>query len=304
MKHLAGVAKPGAPRLLAVLLVAAALVLVFSSRLSSQATGTEYVTFWSGDLRIFALEDQTEVELIDIDTGSPLILTGASKDSRINSTPAPTFGTNPFTIPSAGDSFEARGGLGGLNAEIRVQVIADKPVTVWTGSNLTTSNNPWMSYIPAFTTGSSSNGSEVGREFLGFTSKEMYVIVRKGGAPTVVQIDDLATNNDSDTDDTQTLTPASAALEYSDSDVEFYRVTGFEDDTVRITTNADASVLVGLSSQIAKNWTATPPSYAAGDDGIELGTLFYTFVKDALTVFPDTGQHDHHDNGPYRCGRG
>jgi hypothetical protein len=46
------------------------------------------------------------------------------------------------------------------------------------------------------------------------------------------------------------------------------------------------SALVGLGSKNAPDWTATPPSYGAGDDGAELGTLFYTFVNRDLTVFP------------------
>ena len=269
-------------------LVAFAFLLMVTADTRALATGTEYVTFWSGDLRIFALEDGVVVELTDIDTGLPLVLTGPSKDPRINSLPAPTFGTNPFTLLSAGDSFEARGGLGGINAEIRVRITSSEPVTVWTGSKLTVSNNPWMSYIPAFSAAESSNGTEIGSEFLGFTSKEMYIFVRKGVNSTVVEIDDLATNNDADTDDTQILTAASLPpeLDYSDSEIDVFYVTGFEDDTVRVTTNADASVLVGLNSRGADNWTATPPSYAAGDDGIELGTLFYTFVRDTLTIFP------------------
>ena len=69
-----------------------------SSLAFGQASGTEYVSFWSGDLRIFANEDDTTVELIDIDTGLPLSMV----DVRISST---NFGTNPFTLASAGDSF-------------------------------------------------------------------------------------------------------------------------------------------------------------------------------------------------------
>ena len=42
-----------------------------------QATGTEFVSFWAGDFRILAADDQTSVTLIDIDTGLPLNMADA-----------------------------------------------------------------------------------------------------------------------------------------------------------------------------------------------------------------------------------
>ena len=70
---------------------------------ATAATGTDYVSFWSGDLRIFAQEADTTVTLTDIDTGSTLVLVNPGKDPRINTSPAPTHATNPFTLVNAGD---------------------------------------------------------------------------------------------------------------------------------------------------------------------------------------------------------
>ncbi len=283
-------------------IVASLLVLIMiglhSSGWADPATGTEYLSFWSGELRIFAQEDNTEVLLIDIDTGSPLSLS----DGRINSL---NVSSNPFVLASAGDSFEGIGGLGGINAEIRIRITTadstggdeQKAVTVWTGylassarhpSSPPTTTNPWMSYIPAFNGSVESTGTEIGRNFLGFTSREMYIFAQKGPEPTTILIEDLVTNTDTDSDDTITLVSADAI--YADLEIEVFFLNSFEDDTVLITSNVDASVLVGLASTSADDWTATPPSYAAGDDGIELGTLFYTFAHRSLTVFPTEDQ--------------
>ena len=241
--------------------------------------GTQYVTFWLGDLRIFAHEPDTKVEIINIDTGSTLPFIGITRN----------FPTNPFTLVNAGDSFE-----GGSGFQRRVRIVADKPVTVWTGrlnsatkhpDEPTLSGNSWMSYIPARPGSSDSFGRELGQEFLGFVSSEMYIIARKDpGLTTSISIADLATNTDSDTDDTQVLSPSSAV--FSDAEIEAYFISGFEDDTVRVTSNVPASVLAGHRSTLGEDWTASPPSFTPGDDGIELGTLFYTYVRGPLTVFP------------------
>ncbi|MCZ6690414.1 MAG: PKD domain-containing protein [Planctomycetota bacterium] len=253
------------------------------------ATGTEYVTFWSGDLRIFAQRPGTDVELIDVATGATLPLT----DPRIFST---NVATNPFVLASIGDSFEGIGGLGLQIAEIQVRIEASEPVIVWTGSlsNLTRhpgappveiTSNPWGSYIPAFSETALSNGTEVGREFLGFATRELRIIALKDPAtPTRITVDDLATNTDTDSDDNFSLTAGDAV--FADSEIEVYVLDGFEDDTVRVVSNVDVSVLAGFGLSSGSDWTATPPSYAAGDDGSELGTLFYTFVRRSLTVFP------------------
>ena len=256
---------------------------------AAAATGTEYVTFWSGDLRIFAREPGTSVELTDIDTGLPLSLA----DTRIIGT---NVASNPFTLFAAADSFEGIGGLGGPFDEIRVRIEASDPVIVWTGSlNPDTRHprtapdetgaNPWASYIPAFSDVAQTNGREVGRDFLGFTTRRLVIIARKDAAtPTSIIVDDRITNTDPDDDDDHVLSAADAV--YADAEIEVFWLDGFEDDTVRVTSNVDATVMAGYGITVESDWTTTPPSYAAGDDGIELGTLFYAFVHRSLTVFP------------------
>ncbi|MGA1840051.1 MAG: PKD domain-containing protein [bacterium] len=281
-----------------------AIELFLPSKAYAAVSGTEYITFWSGDLRIIAHNDNTKITLIDIDTGAPLSMS----DSRINRS-LTIFLTNPFVLNEAGDSFEGVGGLGGPNAEIRVRIISSsaeggpepKPVTIWTGSlssstrhpsNPPSDGNPWMSYIPASVILMESNdqgefGREVGRSFLGFTTKEMYIFALKDdNTPTSIAIEDLITNTDPDSDDSTVLTTGSPRKVFENSEIEIYFINTFEDDTVRITSNVDISVLVGYSSQRGPDWTVTPPSYAKGDKGIERGTLFYTFAERYLTVFP------------------
>lgn len=254
----------------------------------SQATGTEYLTFWSGDLIISAQEPDTRVYLYDIDTGALLSTT----DPRLSSPPI----SNPFVLSNFGDSWEERGGVGDPTKEIRLKVVtedatgggADKPVTIWTGYLNPGSSNPWMSYVPAYgETGRS--GTELGKEFLGFVDEEMYIFaLREPSVPTLITVDDMVTNKDADTDDDYTLSPSSPELDYSDSEIEIFYIYGFDEDTVHITSNVLASVLVGKRSRepSLNDWSATPPSYAAGDEGVERGTLFYTYVRSYLTVFP------------------
>ncbi|MFQ5911520.1 MAG: hypothetical protein ACE5IJ_12505, partial [Thermoplasmata archaeon] len=253
----------------------------------SQATGTEFLTFWSGDLIIIAQQPDTEVSLYDIDTGTLLSAT----DSRLNSPPI----SNPFVLSNSGDSWKERGGVGSLTQEIRLKVVtsdatggsARKPVTIWTGYLNPGSDNPWMSYVPAYGEEGRS-GTELGHEFLAFVDEEMYVFaLKETGKSTLITVDDMVTNQDPDTDDDYTLTSSSPELDYSDSEIEIFYVQGFEEDTVHITSNVLASVLVGKRSRsLGNDWSATPPSYAAGDEGVERGTLFYTYVRSYLTVFP------------------
>jgi hypothetical protein len=267
------------------------LAIPIDDGIMSQATGTEYLTFWSGHLIITAQEPNTKIYLYDLDTGGLLSTT----DSRLSSPPI----TNPFVLSSFGDSWQEKGGVGNLNQEIRLKVVTDdstggtapKPVTIWTGYLNPGSPNPWMSYVPAYgETGRS--GTELGNEFLGFVDEEMYIFALKDpGTPTSIVVDDMVTNLDADTDDDHTLTSASPYLDYSDSEIEIYYVTGFEEDTVHVTSNVLTSVLVGKRSRNTvrphiNDWTATPPSYSAGDEGVERGTLFYTYVRSYLTVFP------------------
>lgn len=257
----------------------------------SQATGTEFLTFWSGNLIIMAQEPDTKVHLYDLDTGGLLSTT----DSRLSSPPI----ANPFILSNSGDSWEEKGGVGNLNQEIRLKVVtsdaaggtATKPVTIWTGYLNPGSANPWMSYVPAYgETGRS--GTELGYEFLGFVDEEMYIFALKDpSTPTNITVDDMVTNKDADTDDDYTLNSSSPKLDYSDSEIEIYYITGFEEDTVHVTSNVLSSVLVGKRSRNVgtihlNDWSATPPSYATGDEGVERGTLFYTYVRSYLTVFP------------------
>ncbi|MFQ6128284.1 MAG: PKD domain-containing protein [Thermoplasmata archaeon] len=254
----------------------------------SQATGTEFLTFWSGDLIIIAQEPDTEVSLYDLDTGNLL----SSTDWRLSSPPI----SNPFVLTNSGDSWRERGGVGPLSYEIRVKIVtadatggsAPKPVTIWTGYLNPGSSNPWMSYVPAYgETGRS--GTELGHEFLGFVDEEMYIFaLKEGGKSTLITVDDMITNLDADTDDDYNLTSSSPELDYSDSEIEIFYIQGFDEDTVHITSNVVASVLVGKRSRnpALNDWSATPPSYATGDEGAERGTLFYAYVRSYLTVFP------------------
>ena len=248
----------------------------------------EIRTFWLGDLRIFAWAPDTQITLINIQTGQPLNL----NDSRISSK---NFTTNPFVLENAGDSFE------GIGNNLQVRVVSSdangngqlKPITVWTGSlasssrhpsNPPSESDPWMSYVPTFSLLGRADGREIGRSFLGFTSREMYIFARRTAEPTTIVVEDLATNTDRDSDDNHLLMAANAV--FADDELEVYQLTGFEDDTVRVTANVDVSVLVGKGALASTDWTVTPPSYAAGEDGIELGTLFYTLVHRSVTVFP------------------
>ena len=259
----------------------------------------DYLTFWSGHLRIFALDDDVEVTMYDIATGLPLDFS----DPRIDST---NFLTNPFRLEKIGDAFEGKGGLSETRTaeeEIQVRIKATdpadgspKPILVWTGAlakrllhpqdTPAMGQNPWMSYLP----GLPPEGIEVpvsrelGRKFLGFTSRELYIFARKGDEPTSIVIEDLITNTDPDDDDSQTLVRADAV--YADDEIEIYYLDQFEDDTITIVSSVDISVLAGIASQVQDDWAATPPSYALGDDGSEKGTLFYAFVNESLTVFP------------------
>jgi hypothetical protein len=256
----------------------------------------EYLTFWSGDLRIFTLTGNASVTIYDLDTNLPLDFS----DPRIDST---NFTTNPFVLENAGDAFEGVGGLGEADEEIRVRVVssdalggdANRPIFLWTGSlgedlrhpdAPPTTDNPWMSYLFGLPQADSPFvfSRKLGRDFLGFTSREMYIFAHKEITPTNIVITDMATNTESDDDDSQTLGAADAI--YTNDEIEVYYLDQFEDDTVTVTGTVDLSVMVGISSQVADDWTVTPPSYAPGDDGFRKGRLFYTFVRTRLTVFP------------------
>lgn len=186
-----------------------------------KATGTEYITFWSGELRIFAHEDNTEVTLIDVATGVPLNFT---LDSRVENETVSHL-DNPFVLNSS-EYFGGLGGRGGPNDEIQVRIITNdaaegsnesKPVTVWTGSKLKVndpdgpeppgSGNPWASFIPAHDEDVASTGRELGRNFLGFTTRDLFVYAQNGRDRTNISIQDIA-NSDNDSDDSMRLGPS------------------------------------------------------------------------------------------------
>lgn len=264
------------------------------------ATGTEYVTFWSQTLRVVAHENDTRVWLYDVDTGEPVSF---RDDDRVNAD-ATSAATNPFVL-DANRTFEgvSVNRRQDVSDELRIRVVTEdaagndsKPVTVWTGSLADSTadpdgtdpppdGNPWMSYVPAFDENSTSTGRELGRHFRGFTTRDAYLFVENRSVETRVTVADLG-YRDGDTDDTRTLTPGSDALAYSDDGIEVYELHDFEDDAVYVESNADASVLVGYSPRQSVDWTVTPPSHRARDDGFELGTTFYAFVHRSLAVFP------------------
>lgn len=257
------------------------------------ANGTTYALFWRGDLRIIATRPNTSVTLIDINTGLPL-------DTTMFLANVPG---NPFVLANAGDSFEGESKATPTGAVLthRVRVIAsnaappveDKPIAVFTGAlaaglkhplSPPTTTNAWLSYIPAV--GAVAGGAEVGREFWGFTTRELHVFARKGPLPTSIVIQDLVTNVEVDSDDSIVLDPSSPYLIADDGYMEVYYLDGFEDDTVHVIANTDVSLLAGVASLVAPDWTVTPPSWGSGEDFRELGTLFYAHVGRDLTIFP------------------
>ena len=261
----------------------------FEARAQGGAPGTEYVTFWRGDLRIHAVRDRTEVTIIDVNTGLPLAPTGWTGN----------FATNPFVLANAGDSFEADS----LGLTHRVRILSDrsggpaepKQLVVWTGDlggtlihplNIPPDQNAWMSYIPDVQRADMSAGSELGYDFLGFSSRDMWVIASRAGGPVRVQVEDLVTNTDSDSDDSFILDATSPYLVHQDAEIEVYNYGGFEDDTIRVSSSTPASVLVGIHSTDFPDWTVTPPSFAPSEGGRELGTLFYTFASRWLSILP------------------
>lgn len=256
----------------------------------AQDAPTEYVSFWRGHLRLFAAAGDTRVTILDASTGLPLN----------PATWSGNYATNPFVLRNAGDSFEGTSNGATLRVHVVSQSALDdgvpKPLVAWTGW-LSPSllhppappldENAWASYIPDVVQGvPGSVGAELGHQFIGFSSRDMVVFAQKTGPAIQIQVEDLATNSDSDTDDGFLLERTSPYLIHEDAEVEIYRYAGFEDDTIRLTSNVPTSVLVGMLPALSQDWTATPPSYGSGESGRELGTLFYAFGARWLTIMP------------------
>lgn len=202
-----------------------------------------YVTFVRGTLMVIGHLDNTQVKITDVTSGSVL---------------------NQFMINSGAIWTTTL-------TDVHVDVNATNNVTVLSGNSIFASGgNSWMSYIPT------ESGGKSGRLFHGFVPLEMYIFVPRIGSlpPTIISIED-----ESDGDDTQTLT--SINCDYFNSDIEIYKLTGFDDDVIKITSNIPASVMAGKASA-GLDWTVTPPSV----NGSELGNHFFVFASDSLTVLP------------------
>ncbi len=305
--------------------------LISATAVNSQITapGTDYPTFWSGELRVFAQQPDTRVTLLDLDDGSLFDL----GDARAAGGPCYviTAGgaiveppTNPFLLPDRGSMFRCTGGLGGPTDEIRVRVLSDdatgagglKPVTLWTGSPVLDEPNSWGSLLPSDLSEGSFFGREIGTRFVGFTQSELIITSRPlAGSTTSLTIDRLDSGSRLvlDLDATVPVCPplaptfppidpaATPCYLHNDAELQVLYDGNSADDRVLVSSSAPSSVLTGhrllaavpdngTITHEAADWTVTPPSWAAGDDGVELGTEFYTFVRQALTIFPT--EHD------------
>ena len=87
-------------------LVALACLIAFwgSAAHSDVATGTEYVTFWSGQLRIIAQEDSTLANVYNINSGALM---------------------HSILLDEAGDMWTRMGGIGGIWDELEVRIVTE-----------------------------------------------------------------------------------------------------------------------------------------------------------------------------------
>jgi hypothetical protein len=202
-----------------------------------------YVTFVRGTLMVIGHEDSTQVKVTDLSNGNQIA---------------------QFTIDRAQTWTTAL-------TDAHVDINATHNLTVLSGDSINNVvDNSWMSYLPTV------GGRKAGTLFYGYASEEMYIFAPLAGAqpPTSISITD-----ESDGDDTQTLT--SADIDFINADVEIYKLTGFDNDVVFITSNVRVSILTGKASA-GLDWTATPPSV----NGSELGRHFFVFASDSLTIYP------------------
>ncbi len=202
-----------------------------------------YVTFVRGTLMVIGQVDNTQVKVTDISNGNQLF---------------------QFSV-NEGESWTT------TLTDVHVDINATNNATVLSGNALNTSGgNSWMSYLPT------NQGQKYGTLLYGFAPAEMFIFVPRINPlpPTSVTITDI-----SDGDDSQTLTSSSA--DFSNSDVEIYKVTGFDDDIVKIESNIQISVLAGKVPG-GVDWTVTPPSI----NGTEKGKRFFVFASESLTILP------------------
>lgn len=163
---------------------------------------------------------------------------------------------------------------------------------MWTGGPLRVSNS-WGSYLPASFTSGQTFGREIGRDFHGFTQQDLIVVAPKvPGLLTKVTLHnfDAATSRHLLLDASLPLCPplvnaeppipvaATPCYLLDGAEAQAVYLNDFTDDRIRVTSNVDVSVLAGfrLLGHVASDtavsftntdWSATPPSFAAGEDG-------------------------------------
>jgi hypothetical protein len=202
-----------------------------------------YVTFVRGTLMVIGHVDNTQVTVTHLSFGTSIA---------------------QFTV-NEGESWTTS------LTDAHVDINATYNATVLSGNSIyAASGNSWMSYIPT------EGGQKYGRRLYGFAPNEMYIFVPclNPQPPTSIAITDM-----SDGDDTQSLTDINA--DFLNSDVEIYKLSGFDDDIVKIESNVLISVLAGKVSS-GVDWTVTPPSV----NGTEKGSRYFVYASDSLTILP------------------
>ncbi|MBN1552283.1 DUF2341 domain-containing protein [bacterium] len=210
--------------------------------------GYDYLAYSMTQLRVFATQDDTDVTIENLSTGS----TYAS-----------------FNLLTAGSDWSQYPGVPNY-----LHINSSKPVSIFTGKAYAGSNDWGATLLDV-------NGSKMGTDFYGFTEYHLWIFVTQdpGYPATDLNIVDI-----SDGDDSASLTLANA--DYVDSDMEIYHVTGFEYDNIHVTCNNPSYVLAGSSSiATSTGWAYTPPSIQEGEEGAELGTHFYGFTSEKLAIF-------------------
>jgi hypothetical protein len=202
-----------------------------------------YVTFVRGTLMVIGHVDNTQVTVTDLSFGTQIA---------------------QFTV-NEGESWTT------TLTNAHVDINATYNATVLSGNSIyAASGNSWMSYIPT------EGGQKYGRRLYGFAPSEMYIFVPclNPQPPTSIAITDM-----SDGDDTQSLIDLDA--DFLNSNVEIYKLSGFDDDIVKIESNVLISVLAGKASG-GVDWTVTPPSV----NGTEKGSRYFVYASDSLTILP------------------